>query len=90
MRREKSNSEFALVKPKIDGFITSPEYTTVRRREYQGQTVFLFQGTCCPACNCVPFVVFDCNGNPLYFTSEQYEDFRKNNLLINSQIIWQN
>lgn len=78
------------LKAKIDGVKAPDDYTTIRRREYQGQTVFLFQGPCCPFCNCVPFVVFNCDGNPVLFTSEQYDGFSKNNLLASSQIIWHN
>jgi hypothetical protein len=76
------------LKAKIDTLQKSSLHSTIRRSLYQSQTIYFLSGECCPACNCVPFIGFDCDGKNIRFTPAQYNDVVQSNLLSNAQVIW--
>lgn len=62
----------------------------ITRGAYNGQTYYFFNLYCCTACSCFPGPVYNCDGNIIRFSGNQYQEIQTSDQFINSkQMIWQ-
>ncbi len=82
------------LKPRIDEYQKNNDQRSglirVVRGEYKGQTLYFFVLGCCAACSCNSAgCVYDCEGNTINFTSNQFiEILYDSSFSQNDQVIW--
>ena len=73
------------LKKEIEDLSSSPFCSSISRSTYKNQTVFILSN-CDPNVDSIPFI-FDCNGNKLNLTTEEYRNL---NFTGSIELIWKN
>jgi hypothetical protein len=77
------------LKAKTDTLQKSNYHYFIQRSSYQDKTLFR-QSIICPNCNSID-LYFDCDGNQLKLTQEQYEYYHSDKVFpADAEIIWKN